>query len=70
MRCQIVAMATLESASIIASMWPFRPFRAAGSRWIFFRSGGSADASALMIVRGEAALWPFAAEQVRRELTA
>jgi len=50
-RCQVAAVATLGSVSIIASMWPCMPFRAAGSRWIFFRSGGSAEASALMMVR-------------------
>jgi hypothetical protein len=39
------------SASIIASMMGRRPFRADGSRWIFFRAGGSAEVSARATVR-------------------
>jgi hypothetical protein len=38
-------------ASIIASMWRCRPLRAAGSRWIFFLAGGSAESRALMMAR-------------------
>jgi hypothetical protein len=41
-----------RSSSIIASMWVWRPFRAAGSRWIF-RVGELA-----FLIAGCAVQWP------------
>src|SRR5262249_40254463 len=39
------------AVSIIAPMWPCRPFTAAHSRWILFLAGGAAESRALTIVR-------------------